>query len=581
MSCAKQQNDKTRGLRKPWMGILGCLMLSLLVSCTDSGPAVGESSSPPDDWQEVVASLVEPIVFTALVMDNQEKGFWGQDPISREITNRTGVSLDFVQMEGSMEESMQVLIAGGNTPDMMLSIGNDAVASLARQGILVPLDNLIEEQGTHIRSMIGEDLNRMRTEQDGHIYGMNRLYQGVSNETNALFGVQYAMLEEAGFPKLKTLDDLHQLLKTHVATHPLTDDSPTIGLTAWADSFGINVSLCNPALRAGGNRNDGLYKVTGPENMRATHVLKTEEAHQYYAWLNRLHRDGLLDPSSVIQGRELFEDKMTSGRVLAVTTEYWDYQDLEVQLRANGMADSCFAKFPLLFSEDTPVQDISRYDPIGSWKSVITTSCDDVERAFQFFDIMWSEEMQILCNWGIAGIHHDIVNGKRVLRDDIYSQTVLDPDWKLKTGVQLYHYWSVGENVPGSDGQFLSPFGTRESMIQQQDESTKRVLKAYGAEIWKDLCPNPIPSEWGFAWTLTLPNDTAGALAEQQVNDNLRRRMLPRIILAHSPEAFEQEWHSLQASLDGTDIQIREREITTALRKRLSFWQSEDLNEAN
>ena len=523
-----------------------------------------------NDENTEIESELPPITFTALYTYSDFEQEWGELPISQEITKQTGVTLDLWRLPGSQSEALGVLASSNNFPELLLSVDNAVVAYYADAGKLIPLDGYIDEFGENIKQIFGDDINKMRYATDGNIYGFNRSYKEIHSYSEALFNVQYAVLKEYGYPRINTLDELYDMIENYKSKYPQINGHDTIGLSAWSQSYGMNVTIVNPALQAGGYQNDGIFTVD--DDLNVVYGLKTQEAHDYFKWMNKLYRNGLLDESSVIQGRDAYRDKVTSGSVLVTTAPYWDLNEMEIELREKGLAENCYAPLPLTLTEDT-VSNISKYDPNGTWKSVITTNCKDPERAFRFFDQMWSYDMQILCNWGIEGIHYDVVDSKRVLKDEIINQRANDPKWKQHTELHAYDFWCMGENAVDDTLQYISPFGNREDIIRAQDEATKDALDAYYIETWRDLCPDPVPSEWGFAWTLVLPNNTEGAIAESKVQEDLRRRLLPQIILSDTDEEFEANWTQFMLEIDASGIDNREDEIKELLIERTDSWE--------
>jgi putative aldouronate transport system substrate-binding protein len=549
--------------------LVAASLIAVIVICLIAAGIVISAGKTEDPvLKQTPATTLPKIELTAFTSDSQINE-WGQDPVSQAIAERTGVILHIQNNKGDLKDNLKVMLTSRTYPDILLSVTNDVVALYAEAGAIYPLDDYISQYGTNIRQVFGSDLDKMRSEGDGKIYGVNRLYKGTTSESDAMFNVQYAVLKEFGYPKLKTLDDLFLLLKEYKARHPQYDGSDIVGVSGWAESYGFNITLSNSAMKAGGYQNDGLYVVSNDLNVK--YGLTTPTAKAYLKWLNKLYQNGLYDESAVIQDRNTFAEKVKSGRVLVVPTEYWDLSDLEADLRKQGKNDKCYASLPLLLNADSP-SIISNYDPTGAWKSLITTNCKEPLDAFKFFDTMWSQDMQVLCNWGVQGIDYDVVNGKRVMRAEIEAMQMNDPLWRGKTGLQMYDYWCVGTNVKGTDGQYISPFGTRESMVREQDAVEKEALSAYGIEIWKDLCPPAKPSDWGFAWTLVLPDNSEGAAAETKANEEIRRKAIPRIVLAQNDNAFEAEWNGFIQEMAASGISTRENEIQAALKKRMTVW---------
>ena len=537
-------------------GILAalCTVAAILMALSSGG-------APAPNGGQTAPELRADITFSALI-DNESDASWGEDLISREITRRTGVALAMISPTVDAEGTAKVILASQSYPDLVLSANNNVVSMLADAGALVPLDDFIKTRSKYIVAVFGDDLEKMRYGGDGLIYGVNREYnQQEPSISNAIFNVQYAVLAEFGYPHLKTLDDLSDLLIQYRSRYPQINGRPAIGLSFYTQSYGFNITVSNAVQQAGGYQNDGLFCIDGDGQVR--YVILTEAAYRYFKWLNRLHLAGLLDPSALLQNRDALVEKASTGAVLAISTEGWDIESFNSELRKAKLNDRCYAPLPLTLSEDIESK-ASVYDSTGSWKSLITKNCRDSQRAFDFFDQMWSEEMQILCNWGIEGVHYSVVDGVRRINEDVYATRNSDPDWSVNTGLRLYKYWSCGSNVKDSTGQYFIPVDNREDIIRSQDEATRSVLRAYGVESFVDLCPEPRKSEWVFAWKLALPANSEGAQAELKM-ESIRAKMVPRIVLSQTEQEFEDNWNELLRLAGEAEIHKRELEIQQAL----------------
>ena len=532
--------------------LLIAVLLSVFLFCGETAVLCNDSNETPP--------AAKSIEFSALINCNSDVK-WGQGLISRQITKLTGVSLDFVYPAGSGENTAKIMLASDTYPDLLLSVDNNIISMYAQAGVLVPLDAYIYAGSGNILRTFGKDLDKMRYNGNGAIYGVNRNYKEITSASNAIFNIQYALLEEFGYPELKTLDDLYGYLLEYKNRYPAAGGEALIGFSFYTEGHGFNVTLSNATLQSGGYQNDGLFCVDDDLNVR--YVILTDEAHRYFKWLNKLYLSGLLDDSALIQSKEVLSLKAEKGIVMAISAEEWDMESINSRIRANDLYDRCYAPFPLTLSEETESK-ASVYDPYGSWKSVITDNCRDAGAAFDFYDAMWEEEMQVLCNWGIEGVHYSVVDGARVVNDEIYCQRTVDSSWTTQTEIGLYDFWSYGENVVGSDGQLIVPNDYLLAGDAGTDGETGKVLKAYGIKTFKELCPAEQESQWLFAWKLALPYTSPGAVAERRM-ETLRRVIVPEIIMSNSDEEFEANWNELLRQAQEAGIEEREAEIHNAL----------------
>jgi putative aldouronate transport system substrate-binding protein len=561
-----------------YTGMAVMLMLSFTHACGRSTEDAETSDIKTEGLEEEIADDIIPITFTALVTDATNTLEWGDDPISQEITRRTGVSLKFETLVGDMDERISVMLASQNYPDLLLSITHDNVQAFAEAGHLVSFDEYIQSNDTHIEEIFTEYLDLMRNPSDGKIYGFNRNYNELSYEPASQFWICYDVLKEFNYPKINTLDELQELLEEYVERHPYINGNAVIPMSAWGDSWGFNISFNNTAMSACGYQDDGNWYISNDYDVQ--YALTTEDSKQYFRWLSGMNRLGLFDKEALVQTRELLVSKVKSGSVLCITTAAWDISEINKTMIEAGMPERQFAPIPLYISEEVAQNSkINNYDPTGSWKSVITDNCKDAERAIEFFNQMWSEEMQILVNWGIEGEHYDVINGKRVMKQEVLDLVATDSKWSEKLGISKYSYWSMGAEAKDSTGNYIKPFENTDMLEDLYDEETKVVLGKYGITNWSQLNPKAEKSERGFAWTLELPSDTPGKAAQDECDDIIRRISIPKLILAKSEEDFEKEWEKFKKAVYEAGIELREEEVENALKTRLEFWGSMITNE--
>src|SRR5690606_37565790 len=111
----------------------------------------------------------------------------------------------------------------------------------------------------------------------------------------------------------------------------------------------------------------------------------------------------------------------------------------------------------------------------------------------QFIDYLFSDEGQILTNWGIEGVHYEVVDGVRQVTESWLEKKASDADALYKEGFMTESaakgYWfSVGHGAKLSDGDYATPM-TKDLVRREYTETTKKALDAYGIETWADLLP--------------------------------------------------------------------------------------------
>jgi hypothetical protein len=138
----------------------------------------------------------------------------------------------------------------------------------------------------------------------------------------------------------------------------------------------------------------------------------------------------------------------------------------------------------------------------------------------------------------------------------------------------LYQYWSEGAGVRDATGNYIVPWNTPEVQAAQYTVYEINALKAYKADAltWADLAQPAKPSPYGFVWSLTLPADSEGAVAENRVINEIRIKEVPKIVMSKTDSIFEIKWAEFVKQCKDAGISKRENEINTALKLRIQLW---------
>ena len=559
------------------------LALVTLVSAAFTGckqnAAVSETgqTSKSESESKTIVKSKEPITFTAITSYSVGGTKWGQDPISKKITEETGVTLELKYTVGDFNEKLGLLISSGEYPDMFLSVDNYQLQDLVEANVALPLDEYLATGGENIKAAFGDKIGAMKNENDGKTYGFNKDFGDIPPKKDWYVQVQYPVLEEAGFPKINTLDELADLLEAYKNKHKKYNNldligilSPAGGVNADAIRHGIN----NVAMRTAGFQDDGEFYID-PKTYQATYAIRTPQTKAYLEWLNRMYLRGLFALDSFALDHPGVMSEVAKGNVLCVTEPGWALDETEKALRTvNKTPELCYAKIPIYINKEAAANSqVTNYDSLGTWKSIITSKCADPKRAFEFFDTMWSEKMQVLSWWGVEGDLYTIKDDKRVLKPETITSQQNDANFRQNTGVLLYDYWSMGSLVKDSTGQLIRPYLTTETIAQGYTEQDKKVLTAYKptAITWADLWPDPKLSPWGFAWKLSLPKGD-GADAQTRIKAEINSKYMLKMVQAKNPGEFDGIWNEFVTKCLEAGIEIREKEVTEAVRKRMKLW---------
>lgn len=532
----------------------------------------------PSDTKETKEEVPEPITFTMYSVETD--AYPDSDytsPVAKAILEKTGVTLKIENSisSDSGKQKLSLMAASGDYPDFVYGKGDLNI--LKNVNAILKLDDLIEKFGPNLKNFYGEeDIKRLRWSlEDPGIYYIGGKEIGQENmEPNAGFQLQLGAVKELGFPKIRTITDFENAIKTYYEKHPKTPDGQDmIPLSLLADDWRFMITVSNPANFATGNSDDGEWYVN-PDTLECVKHLTREEDKEYFRWLNHMNAIGLLDTESFVQKYDQYKAKIATGRVIALADARWEIDEPMTALKKDGKFDCTYGFFPVTINESVKFADFQSTGYLGGWGLAITTNCADPERAMKFFDWMCTEEAQILTHWGLEGEHYTVENGKRVMKQEILDMRNSDPAWQQKTGIKKYMYPfpTYGNAVKDSTGQYYEAFDTLDAIVARQSDIENEVLAAYGVKAWKELYPQsdefPVKS-YGAAWLVNIEDNEWKAADDKILR--LGYKMIPQAILA-KPSEFDQKWDEYQKALKDADLDAVSATFTKALQDRTELW---------
>lgn len=514
----------------------------------------------------------EPVTLTFFNADLTEDVSF-DDPVAQKITEETGVTLEFQHPVGGDEQAIPLMIAGGDYPDMIFAKGD--IGKLIGAGGVIKLDDLIEEKGDNLKAMYGDQIDRLRNSiDDPSIYNVGTY--GVESaywETSGTTAIQLDVLRELGYPEINTIYDFEDALAEYIEKYPEIDGQKTIGLSLLGSDWRWLITVGNPAGFSLGIPDDGQWAIDD-ETGEATYKFTLPEIKEYFQWLNHMNDIGLLDPESFTHTHDTYISKISSGRVLGLADQDWNYGDAVNALLQDGKEWRTYAPLPVTLSDEYQSQGLKDYGFAGGWGISITSTSEHQERAFEFLDWMASEEAQILTNWGVEGINYDIVDGKRVMKEEDRKRRNTDSDYPKETGVGYYTYpfpqW--GNGAVDSNGQSITP-DTQEDIIAEYTDAEKEVISEYGMESWIDWFPSTEElgvSKHGAAANYTIPSGSDLEIIQQKA-DEISEQKITQAILG-KPEDFDAAWDEIQQDLIDAGIEQANDEMTKITQDVMELW---------
>ncbi len=562
--------------KRNWLVALLTGLLSVSFVLTGCGGSDSSSSSTSTSGSATAtgsaAEKLDPIEISMFISDP------GQAPtpdnkIYKKIKEELGVSINWEFLVGDKNQKVGVLIAGGEYPDV-ITMSSDIVSKFVGAGALVPLEDIIAKDAPNLQKHYEPFKNKVKDVTDGHFYVMpdygvfyNKFSVNV-NEGPAFF-MQKAVLKDAGYPKVKTLDQYFDLIEKYKAKNPKIDGQPTIGFEVLSEGW-RDFCLKNPPQHLIGHPNDGGVVVDAKTNT-AEFFWDKDYAKRYYKKLNEINAKGLLDPESFTMNYDQYIAKLSSGRVLGMFDQHWNFNNAELTLKTQKKFERTYAPLPLVFDEGT--QDYYMDRPVLNVNTgyAITKSAKDPARIIKFFDALLTEKWQKILGWGIEGEDYMVDDKGMFYMTPEQRVNYNDQTWRLANQAQTLWYYGPKMEGTFNDGNATGPGGQPKEYYDALSDYDKEFLKAYGYDQQSDFfSPAPENRISYPAWQIDLVDGSPASMANTKIGD-IGTKFLPKAILA-KPDKFDSVWDDYVNQLHKEDIQAYLDRVNDQLKWRAENW---------
>ncbi|GHT97244.1 ABC transporter substrate-binding protein [Spirochaetia bacterium] len=511
-----------------------------------------------------------PITISVFTMGNRQQPN-ANNKVYQYIREKLGVTFSWDILVGEIAQKRGVMIAGGDYPDII----EISETQFIDAGALIPLEDLIEQYAPNLKKKFGDTWDKLRSP-DGHIYYLTNwgVYNGRNQSPyygDSALWVQKEILKDAGYPKVVTMDQYFDLLINYAKKYPTINGQKTIPFTILTYDWHA-FCLWNPPNFLGGYPNEGNGTVD-PVTHQYKNFFTQDISKRWFKKLNELNAQGYIDQASFTDNYDQYLAKISSGRVLGVHDQRWQFQNGDDALRDQGMYNRTMAPLPIVFDENIrpryrniPIPNLGR--GIG-----ISVKAKDPIRIVRFLDDLMTEEAQITMEWGIEG-----QDWQRNSKGEPYRTAQQRTNWENQTWQEQNRALLVRDTFPSWEGSFSDGYPSvledyypeREALLRQED---KELWAAYGVTSFAELMDKDPPpnSLWFPTWNMANPPDGSDAQIAFQRAEQTMRKYLPQIILAR-PADFERLWTEYVAQMNSDGIAKYEAYMQDQLNQRIKEW---------
>jgi len=515
----------------------------------------------------------DPITYTVFVRDPGVVPA-ESNPVIKKIQELTGVTLKFEFLVGDLDQKLGVMIAGGDYPDVIFA--GDAAPKLMDAGAFIPLEDEIPKYG-NLNALYSQTMNYL-TQADGHVYNMEIYGTPLNDVTEPAppfecglgFYVQKAVLAEAGYPEIRTVDEYFKIIEDYMAKYPEIDGVKTTGFEILADGW-RNWALLNPAQNLLGAGNDGAIFVD-PQTFETSFFQISDTAYEYYKKLNEEYHKGVISAETFTQNYDQYISKITTGTVLGFYDQNWNFGSAQDLLKADGKFDRTYVSVPVT---NPGVKDgyleVSNGIPTGTNGVGITVNCKNPERLLRFYDWLLQREVQDYLQWGEEGTDwYCTDDGGKALTDERRAVVYDTARKRDETGFTLWNYCPKWQGIYKADGM---PCGTGESAdeyLAAQSDYDKEFLEGYDMKYPAEMFSDPIvrPNYYP-VWAMPLEDGSAAAVANTKITD-VTMKFFPRLILAADEAEYDSIWNDFLGEFNAIDLDSYQAEIDRQIAEKMA-----------
>ena len=401
-------------------------------------PVAGENNEATDPKKEEVADddlYVIDILVAGTSIDSSLDTVIGQY-----IAEEFGIAFNYIGYSGDIQEKQALMLAGGDYNEIQYMQYQTIVQQYMDAGVLINLDDYKDILPDFYKRFEDQIPYWRIGSPDGGLYKWEgnapRTYSTKSDHLDMV--VRSDVLEYYGYPELVSASDWIAFLEQAVKDFPTTPDGqPTVGITApLSESWGMQ------GIVPIGYEKGETYVACG--NDYYTYNVKTEqfedyllnpEAKESFQFFNELYNKGILDEECFTDTADVTQQKMDSGRAIAVWYVDWGMNAANKALTEAGHPEMSYVEMP--FQLDSQIG--QKYSlpatyvyPFMSYG--LTDKCTEPEKVLKFINWCCTEEGQLILQSGFEGVHYTVEDGVRV-PTDLRMECSLNSEVALREGI--------------------------------------------------------------------------------------------------------------------------------------------------
>lgn len=382
--------------------------------------------------EDVTFHSDEPVTYSMMYSDHENYPHQEDWLLWSEIQKRTNVTFDLtVIARTDYEDKKSVLVNSGDSPYIIPKTYEEG--KYVNGGQVVAISDWVKYMPNYQKCVkewnMADDL-KSKLQADGKYYVLPGLWEIGGGGYS--FIIRKDIFEEAGvdvteLEKTWTYEDFYEACKK---VKEYTGCDYVISDMSKGDCL-LNISSISYGVKAGWGISNGL--AFDHEKEEYYFADATDNMKEWLAMLNKMVKDGILDPESFSQEDDSAKAKFFTGETYAMTGNYQNLNDYAMQMQADD------AQLYMTVAPGGPAGLLQMENSrLENGVMISQNALDDLgEEGFikmlRFVDWLWySEEGHLLAQWGVEGeTYTKDANGDIVLNPDI-TYSGLNPEASKK-----------------------------------------------------------------------------------------------------------------------------------------------------
>ena len=542
------------------MGLSVVIVLSLvaLAACesgSKSGSSPSTSTQSAGQGESGNEAVKEEYVIKVLTQSAIKQKRSDETEIGQIIKDKFNLVFEFVQTPGNMVDKLNLMLAGGDYPEIVAISDNVTFDKYARAGALRPLDDFVKSAPEFAKRYEVQIPLWKLAGPDGKLYkwegGVPQNFENLV-EVNDV-GVRIDALKQQGWPNLVSTDDYIRFLKQALKDNPTTNGQKTIGMVVpFGEPWGIQ-GVSGIMYEKGGRyfaAAGNLGVVWNDAEQNFEDYMLNEYVKEGLQFFNDLYREGILDKDSFTDKADQVQEKLNSGRALSTWYYVWGLGDSNQGLIKAGHPEMQYINMPVRSMTQVERNEkrlIRVEDSRPNAIYAITKNAKHPERIEELLAWAATEEGKLLLQSGIEGKHYTIQDSKRV-PTEAYLSALKDSEKYNAIGFGLFDFLgNVATNAP--DG---SPYSMNQnSEIRDDLTLTPEAKDAFHQLGWassKDyFLKTGVSAHTGVISTISLDTTSEIGALQQKMVDFRVKNSAKLIVEPKTDEQFEALYQSIVA----------------------------------